>query len=160
LRPRGGKHGEGTRLTTDRYSGDPRLLLTPNGADHDWEGGQPVMDRGLENQALISLFTRPGWCGNLFLPPGQRIGSDFEETCEGPITLQALAADIPQSAERALKSPLIPEVTVEVSNPTAWNLAIAISLGSGQTLTLDRRGMLWSNQASDPAAARLVKAES
>ena len=135
------------------------MILTPNGADLDYEGGQPVMDQGLENQVLISLFTRPGWCGNLFLPPGQRIGSDFEDTCSSPITLQALAADIPQSAARALKSDLIPEVSVTVENPTSWNLRMTIRLASGDILTLDRRGMLWAQQASNPASGRLVKAQ-
>ena len=42
---------------TDIYSGDPRIVLTADGADFDYIGGQPVMDQGVENLALISLLT-------------------------------------------------------------------------------------------------------
>ncbi len=132
---------------SDRYSGDPRLLLSEAGADLDYQGGQPTMDPGLENVALISLFTRPGWCGNVFLPQRSRIGSDFEEACAKPVTLQAISADIPNAAERALKSDLFPEIRVEVGNPQGHDLAVRVTLGPGRALTLDRRGMLWAAQA-------------
>jgi hypothetical protein len=144
-------------VTSDRFSGDPRLLLTPAGADLDYEGGQPVMDQGLENQVLVALFTRPGWCGNLFLPTASQIGSDFLDACSAPITLSSLA-DIQNAAVRALASDLFGEVTVTVTNPTSWDLSVVITI-SGRTLSLNRRGMLWSNQSENPAHARLVKAE-
>lgn len=144
---------------SDRYSGDPRILIKAEGADLDYQGGQPTMDQGLENQALISLFTRRGWCGNAFLPLGSRIGSDFEESCQGAITLQAITADIPNAAERALASKLFPEIAVEVRNPQSYELAIRVTLGPGRALTLDRQGMLWSAQSQDPAYRRLVKEE-
>jgi hypothetical protein len=145
------------RMTPDRYSGDPRMLLTPNGADLDYEGGQPIMDQGIENQALLSLFVSDDWCGNLFLPPASRIGSDFEETCRAPLILQAVTADIPNAVERALKSDLFPDVRVAVANPQSWNLQVTITLASGAILTLDRRGMLWASQTANPASGRLVK---
>ena len=144
-------------MTPDRFSGDPRHLLTPQGSDIDYEGGQPVMDQGLENQALISLFTRKGWFGNVFLPPAEQIGSDFEETCANPLTLTSINADIPNSAELALKSPLFPSIAVSVTNPQSWDIRIVITLGPGSSMTLDRRGMLWSAQAQNPASGRLVK---
>ena len=143
-------------MTPDRFSGDPRLLLTPNGADLDYEGGQPIMDQGLENQALIALFTRPGWCGNLFLADASKIGSDFLDACSAPLTLSSLT-DIVNAAERALASPLFGSVTVAVANPQSWDLAITITLGPGRALTLNRIGMLWSAQAANPASGRLVK---
>ena len=136
----------------DLYGGDPRLSLSPDGADLTYNGGQPVMDSGLENYVLISLFTRPGWCGNLLLAPAQRIGSDFEEACNLPITLTGLA-DIANAAERALKGPLFPAVTVTVTNPRTNWLSIVITLG-GRTVTLDRQGLLWQSQADDPAHGR------
>jgi len=144
---------------SDRYSGDPRILITAEGADLDYAGGQPTMDQGLENQALLSLFTEPGWCGNVFLPRASRIGSDFQQTCQGAITLQAITADIPNAAERALASELFPERSVEVRNPQSYDLAIRVTLGPGRALLLDRRGMLWSAQAGNPAYRRLVKEE-
>jgi hypothetical protein len=136
----------------DRYSGDPRLTLSPAGADLTYRDGQPVMDAGLENYVLISLFTRPGWCGNVLLSPEKRIGSDFEEACAHPITLTSLA-DIANAAERALRSDYFPSVKVTVTNPRANWLSVVITLG-GRTLTLDRRGMLWAMQADDPAHGR------
>lgn len=143
-------------MTPDRFSGDPRILIGPNGADFDYEGGQPIMDAGLENQALLSLFTRPGWCGNTYLPAAQQIGSDFEDTARQGITLATLA-DIGNAAERALKSNLFPQLAVTVSNPVSTNLRVVASFGPGQALTLDRRGMLWAAQAASPASGRLVK---
>lgn len=139
---------------SDRYSGDPRVLVTSAGADLDYRGGQPVMDAGLENQAILSLFTRR-WCGNIFLPPASRIGSDFEDTCRGAITLEAVNADIPNAAERALKSDLFSSVAASVANPSGNDLRVMIKLGRG-VLSLDRKGMLWVAQATDPAYRRLT----
>lgn len=137
---------------SDPYGGDPRLTLSPEGADLTYVDGQPVMDAGLENYVLISLFTRPGWCGNLLLSPAQRIGSDFEEACAKPITLTGLA-DIANAAERALKSDYFTSVKVTITNPQANWLSLVITLG-GRTVTLDRRGLLWQAQADDPAHGR------
>jgi hypothetical protein len=133
------------------------MLIGPQGAIIDYEGGQPVMDQGIENQALISLFTSPGWCGNLFLPAAQQVGSDFEDTCREPLTLTAITADIPNSVQRALASPLFPELAVSVTNPASWDVKVVATIGTGAALTLDRRGMLWSAQTTNPASARLVK---
>jgi len=142
-------------MTPDPFAGDPRLLLTPAGADLQIAGGQPLMDPGLENQVLISLFTGEGWCGNQFLPPLSRIGSDFELTCRGPITLTRLA-DIANAAERALKSDYFPELAVDVKNPTSDHLVITITLGSGRVLTLNRKGLKWQAQAAYPASGRIT----
>jgi len=134
-------------MIIDRFSGDPRLTLTPAGADLDFRGGQPIMDAGLENQILISLFTGEGWCGNVFLPPESRIGSDFEATARGTLTLAALA-DIANAAERALASDYFPDLKVEVRNTVANHLDITITLGPGKVLTLNRKGLKWQAQAS------------
>jgi hypothetical protein len=143
----------------DRYSGDPRIIIGKNGWTLDYEGGQPIMDQGIENEALQRLLTRKGWCGNLFLYPASQIGSDFLDVCEAPITLQSVTTDIPNAAVRALQGDLFPaeNISVTVTNPSGWNLSITINLGSGVVLTLDRRGMLWTTQATNPASARLVK---
>ena len=76
---------------TDIYQGDPRLFLDSDGSFLKFTGGQPVMDRGLENIVLISLFTRPGWPGNvLFQDENQKIGSDFLDIANQSITLRLL----------------------------------------------------------------------
>ena len=54
---------------TDIFSGDPKIILTPYGANLDYEGGQPVMDQGMENQALLSLFTAPVPAGTPSIDP-------------------------------------------------------------------------------------------
>ncbi|MDR0475538.1 MAG: InlB B-repeat-containing protein [Treponema sp.] len=131
--------------TDDRYDGEPKLYLNQNGANIKYEGGQPIMERGLENQAFISLFTRQGWCGNVFLPPENRVGSDYEETCEGSITLSKLA-DIENSAVRALSSKAFPQVSAEVQNPKSDNLSVEIIGRSGGVLSFSRVGILWRNQ--------------
>lgn len=138
----------------DRYSGDPRIVLGPEGADLDYRGGQPVMDQGLENQALLSLFTTPGWVGNTLLPVERRVGSDFEETAAQAITLQGLA-DVANAAERALKSPFFPELAVAVTNPVGNRLAVAVTLGPGRTLGLTRVGLAWQAQRENPASGRV-----
>ncbi len=143
-------------MTPDRYSGDPRILITPQGWDLDYNGGQPTMDQGLENQALISLFTRKGWCGNFYLDQTQQIGSDFLSTASGDLTLKSVTSDIPQAALLALASDLLPDISVAVVNPNGWDLQITITLDPGTALVLDRRGMLWKAQAQNPASARLV----
>jgi phage gp46-like protein len=48
---------------TDPYSGDPKLFDSGNGGDLMIEGGQPVMDQGLNNSAYISHFMDPNWWG-------------------------------------------------------------------------------------------------
>jgi phage gp46-like protein len=117
-------------------------------------GGQPVMDQGLENMAMISLFTGQGWCGNLYLDPDEQIGSDFEATCRKSVTLQSITADIPNAADRALKSDYFPERVIAVTNPRSDWLHLAITLGPGNTITLDKRGMNWLAQAAYAANVR------
>lgn len=139
----------------DRYSGDPRLVLTDNGATLDYRGGQPVMDQGLENCALLALLVDEGWAGNVFLPPEARVGSDYLERCRRPITLSGLA-DIESAAERALQPvKAFGEISAEASNPRGDRVLVTINLGPGGALALEREGGLWRAQALDPASRRL-----
>jgi hypothetical protein len=132
--------------------GDPRLALGPDGSSLTFNGGQPIMDRGLENLAFISLFTSPGWCGNAVL--SVPIGSDFEQACNQPITRTALNR-IRSAAERALSNPLFGRVVATVENPTGQNLRVTIRIErGGLTLTLTRSNSAWHFQASDPAHAK------
>ena len=144
-------------MTADRYSGDPRLIITPNGANLDYEGGQPIMDQGLENQAIISLFTRPGWVGNLLLDPQYQIGSDFEASVLGQgLTLSGLTL-IQNAAEIALASPAFPELVVTVTNPVSDRIKLVVTVGPGQaSLSFLRAGQNWQSQANSPASSRLV----
>jgi|GEM_PF-1965699 len=143
----------------DYFSGDPKLVLTPNGSKLVFKGGQPVMDQGLENLALISLFTKKGWAGNAFIAdPDKKIGSDFEETANQPITLTSLNA-IARTAEKSLDNPAFGKITVEVTNPNSYRIDAILTIetpGSDiKTLILTKNGQNWINQNLNPAHRRI-----
>ena len=140
------------------YQGDPRLFLDGNGAYIKFKGGQPVMDRGLENMVLMKLFTRSGWPGNvLFLNPAERIGSDFELSLEQPITLTSLN-NIRNAAIRALSDPAFGSVDVVVTNSESYRIDIIITIEPPgqdiQKLLVTRNGLNWIAQKLDPAYKR------
>ena len=138
---------------TDIFQGDPAIKITPNGATLIYTGGQPELDAGLENQALISLFTAKDWPGNFLLPPEAQIGSDFEKLARGPITLSKLAL-IEKSAESALKAPIFGTITAVASNPESWITAVNIRIeppgGVAFEINLVSNGQNWINQAEKP----------
>jgi hypothetical protein len=131
---------------TDIFSGDLKLYLTPDGADMKFINGQPIMEKGVENEVLISLFTRPGWTGNIFMQPEQRIGSDFEAACDGGnITLEKLQ-DIQDAAAAALSGRDIKQASADVRNPRNNDLDITVDGAPGGSLSLNRTGLLWTAQ--------------
>ena len=147
-------------MAFDLFQGDPRLVLTPDGVDLEYQGGQPVMDQGVENHVLISLFTRAEapdtgepWCGNAFQPSASKLGSDFEARASQPITLAGLAL-VERAAASALSSPLFGAATVAVTNPVADYLDVRIQAGAGAMNVRGNRDA-WTVQALFPAAARL-----
>lgn len=146
-------------MATDIFSGDSYLTLGPDGSRLTFIGGQPVMDQGLENQAIIALFTTPNWAGNvLFADPAQQIGSDFVEAANQPITLQSLT-DVEQAAVRALQSPAFGRVTATATNPESDRLLVEILIEppgqDSQTIILSRNGINWQAQALNPAHERV-----
>ena len=140
----------------DRFSGDPRLVITQNGATLDYQGGQPIMDQGLENEAQIRLFTREGWCGNVFLRPENQIGSPFEAAVIGQaVTLSGLEK-IRNLADVSLTGPAFPDRKIVVTNPIADRIDLVATLGPGKApLLFQRTGANWAEQAKNPASARL-----
>jgi hypothetical protein len=140
-------------MASSIMQGDPRLGLGPDGSRLYFRGGQPAMDRGLENLVFISLFTSPGWAGNRLLAGS--IGSDFETECNKPITRSQLNR-IRNAAERALALPVLGRVTVTVRNPAGHRLEVEILIErTGAALSLTRDGALWRGQTIDPAHRRL-----
>ena len=148
---------------TDRYQGDPKLTLDENGADLTFKGGQPEMDRGLENAALISLHTNEGWAGNAFArKPAQKLGSKFEEAQKEPITLTSFN-NVRNAAQAALQwmidARIASSVDARVSNPTGRKTATAILIRppSQDPLVLleTKNGVNWISQKLDPAHLRI-----
>jgi hypothetical protein len=142
----------------DIFSGDPYITIGPDGSTLTYKGGQPVMDQGLENQAIIALFTKEGWAGNvLFRDANQQIGSDYVEAALQPITLQSLI-DVEQAAVRALDSPAFGRVTAEAINPSSDRIQVEITIEppgqDSQTIILTRNGVNWQAQAINPAHER------
>ena len=141
------------------FQGDPRLFLDENGARFEFIGGQPIMDGGLENLALISLFTDKGWPGNdLFRDPDQKIGSDFELSTRQPITMSSLNM-IRDAALKALDNQAFGEVSVEVTNPVSQRITVRVLIKSPgddvRELLLSTNGLNWQIQALSPAHERI-----
>ena len=145
-------------MTTSIFQGDPAIKITPNGATLVFIGGQPVMDQGVENQALIALFSAKGWAGNHLLPQESQIGSDFEKLASGTITLSKLSL-IEQTVVNALKADIFGNVTAVASNPESWQVEVRILIeppGREQTeILLVSNGQNWISQAVNPAHERL-----
>jgi len=145
------------------FEGDPRIWIDENGAEIVFRGGQPIMDGGLENAALISLFTRRGWAGNvLFDVVSEQVGSDFEKAHEQPIVLQTLN-DVRVAAQNALQwmidERIASSVDITVSNPSSYRISTRIIIyppGSSPTeILLTKFGNNWVVQSTDPASGRL-----
>lgn len=149
-------------MTYDRTQGDPKIKIDGDGADLTFRGGQPVMDSGLENAVLISLFSAPTWFGNVFFEPSSQVKSRFYEMSLKSITASHLA-----DLERAAKADLAPLVAagaiadpeVRASNPVGERLQVQITIsppGSDAiTILLSRYGANWAVQTSNPASARV-----
>jgi phage gp46-like protein len=147
---------------TSRFSGDPAIKITPDGARMKFRGGQPEMDQGLDNYVQISLFTRRGWWGNTLLTdPNQKIGSDFAKP-EPVIDVQTINTKR-DNARIALKamtdSKLASKIDITVTNPRLDYIKTDIKIyppGQDiQELLFLKNGINWIYQATNPAYERL-----
>ena len=135
------------------YEGDPKLTITEEGAEIPFpgDGGQPQMEQGVENLAIISLFTEEGWEGNFyFKDPNNQSGSDYQETTNPPITLSKIEK-VRQSTIRALNNPAFGDVESFVTVPASnrWNNLISTQPpGENRTEILTKKnGLNWIFQA-------------
>ncbi len=146
-------------IVSDNFNGEPRVFLGADGADMTFIDGQPIMDAGLENAVLISLFTKPGWYGNIFfVDVNQKIGSDYEIVTKEAITISSLNRT-KQSADLALK-PLLntgiaSEIIVDVTNPTSQKVDTRILVkppgNENNELILTKNAGNWISQTLNPA---------
>jgi hypothetical protein len=106
------------------FSGDPKFFVSEYGSTFRFVSGQPVMEQGAANAALMALFTKPGWCGNVLAKSDtEKIGSDFEEAVFGPITLLSLK-NIRFVAEDALVTAGFKVLSIEVLNPVSNRISV------------------------------------
>ncbi|MCP4745029.1 MAG: hypothetical protein GY874_02655 [Desulfobacteraceae bacterium] len=138
----------------DLTQGDPKLTLTADGADLTFIGGQPVMERGLVNLVLISLFTRRTWCGNALTDdPAQKIGSDFEQAVDQPITLSALN-EIRDAAQKAIMAnEEVKSAEARVTNPESHFIRVELLIRTklGQAcISLEKDDRGWAVYDPNP----------
>lgn len=148
----------------NRFAGDPAVTITPDGAKMKFINGQPVVDQGLENAVLISLFTRRGYWGNsLISEESKKIGSDVEVTALEPIVNIQSVNNMTDAIDRALKwmtdTKLSQNNEITVTNPSSNNLRATIKITppgrDSQTLLFLKNGLNWIGQALNPASERL-----
>jgi len=128
-----------------RTQGDPKIYMLPNGIEIRYQGGQPIMDGGLENMVLILLFTEKGWPMNKVLHLSEQIVSDYLSECRKPITITQIR-NIEVSAEDALK-PIenngigtITGLSVRMSSGNIVNLTFIVNPPSGNTQVFNISG--------------------
>jgi phage gp46-like protein len=150
-------------MSFNKYEGDVKVIITEDGADMIFRGGQPLMDQGLENASQIPWFTRNGWVGNLFLrDANQQVGSDFEEKAQGTVTVSKLI-EIQKEGEAAwqklIDSGLASRVIVRASNPSGSQTQVAgLIQPPGRDLEIllaTKNGANWIAQKENPAHERI-----
>lgn len=143
-----------------RFQGDPAIKVTESGAEMTFRGGQPVMDQGLHNAVLISLFTKPGFWGNSIFAEAEQIGSEYQQP-RTVIDIETID-DINRSAEDALEwmtdTGIASSVDVETANPTGQittRIKIAPPGEDLQKFLFTQNGQNWISQAVNPAHGRI-----
>ena len=150
-------------MVIDRFQGDPRIVIDEDGADLEIQAGQPVMDRGIENSVLLSLFTASDWVGNTLVEkPTQKFGGKFLNAVKQPINATALT-DIRNAVLSDLnwmiETGLAEDIDVQVTNPQATKLKVLLVVkppkSDLEVFLLTNNGLLWVSQSIDPANERL-----
>jgi phage gp46-like protein len=148
----------------NRFSGDPAVKITPDGAEMLWLNGQPVMDQGFNNAFLISLMTEEGYWGNdLETDESKKIGSDFLSISREPITELDSIANLENSAVRAFAwakdKQIAQSIEAVVTNPESNYLFTQVKIqpqGQNETeILMLKNGMNWAAQINDPASERM-----
>lgn len=138
---------------TNIYEGDPKLYLTEEGAEMNFpdNSGQPEMEQGVENAAVISLFTEKGWSGNFYADKeDERIGGDYEKNSNLPVTLSNLEL-LRQTTISVLNDPIFGTVTSEITAPLSNQRQNLINIKppgqNKQEILLNANGINWIFQA-------------
>ncbi len=111
--------------------GDVRLTPTADGGDITLSEGQPDMDQGLETAVFISLFSGPGWWGNVASTLDEQLGCELEGLREHTLTNQT-RLDAEEHARAALawmvRSGIAARVAVSATLPAVGWLALEVTV--------------------------------
>ncbi len=145
-----------------RFQGDIKISITPDGAKMKFVDGEPVRDRGIENAAQISLFTKPGWWGNtLERDTNKKIGSKFERqrVIIDIDTLNEVRDDANKALQWMIDTNFISKFDLVIANPNLNYIEVYIKLyppGQDiQELLFFTNGINWINQAFSPAYLKM-----
>lgn len=147
----------------DQFDGDVAFILTPDGGQIIYTGGQPLMDPGgLENAVNISLFTGLGYWANALNEnePDRQIGSDFEERVRPHAITTAYLRDVEDAARDALQWFINQKIAQTIDALAIWpelntvDLAILITKPDGETVTV-RYELNWEAGVLFPVTAKV-----
>lgn len=143
-------------MPASRTQGDLKLLLTEEGVDLDFNGGQPTMDPGLGTAVILTLLSASGWAGNALLPASQQVGGNFEEVINQPLQLSTLVKaenTAKTDLEWLIKAGVAEDVRVTVSNPVDNFIEVVVLVippgGSAQEIQLTKNGENWILQTTE-----------
>jgi phage gp46-like protein len=145
------------------YQGDPRVIMDADGSDMPFVGGQPIMDQGLENAALMSGLTDADWPGNAILTnPAQKFTSKVETVAQQALTLSnlnSLSAAWRAALQWMIDTNIAASIDATTVNPVGSQreTTIVITPPSGETeiVLLTQAGLNWIAQQQNPASGRL-----
>lgn len=143
------------------------MILTEEGGDLVFNGGQPVMDKGLENASMISTHSNRGWWGNILMrKASQKMNSQLEEVGKRAVTVENLndiRSAILASHQWFLDDGVAEEVDCVITNPKSsrvdYALMIKPPIGDPLIVVGKRYGQNWIAQKLDPASRRVESGE-
>ena len=147
----------------DQFDGDVAFILTQDGGQIIYTGGQPIMDAGgLENAVNISFFTGLGWWGNALDEnnPDKQIGSDFEERVRPKAITIKYLRDVENAARDALQWMINQKIAKNIKANAIWpelnqvDLEILITKPDGNTVTV-RYELNWEAGLLYPVTAKV-----
>lgn len=148
---------------TDQFDGDVAFILTAGSGQIVYTGGQPLMDvGGFENAVIISLFTGEDYWANALNEneSDKQIGSDFEERVMPQAITIAYLRGVEDSAKDALQWMINQKIAKAVEVNASWpelntvNIEILITKPEDDTITL-RYELNWEGGLLFPVTAKI-----
>lgn len=120
-------------VTYEPDTGDPKMFQTADGFSLKFEGGVPVMEKGFENSALLSIGTEDYYQNPLATQAGDVMAGNFIEESKKAITINQIRV-IEEAAKQCflwmITDGLAKSVDAVMSNVTGLGYKIEISIVS------------------------------